>query len=82
MSLQLAEEHKWESILCNEEAATVGVCQYNWNLGTVTFCFVYNNVLFTCTTLTPSLLVLSNDNFCKLIGSRSGPTERRAGSGS
>ena len=33
MSLLLSEDHAWESTLCNEATASVGVCQYEWQSG-------------------------------------------------
>ena len=33
MSLLLSEDHAWESTLCNEATAAVGVCQYEWQSG-------------------------------------------------
>ena len=33
MNLLLSEDHAWESTLCNEATAAVGVCQYEWQSG-------------------------------------------------
>ena len=33
MSLRLSEEHKWESVLCDELTASAGVCQYLLDAG-------------------------------------------------